>query len=78
MNARDGHQKQFASKVLVGLTHLKGSKVAFDNLGRGADKSEGGFDSHYRYMDGVTNHQEDHYLWCKLWNREACIDGRET
>jgi hypothetical protein len=46
---REWHQKQFASKVLVGLTHLKGSKVAFDNLGRGADKSEGGFDSHYRY-----------------------------
>ena len=46
---RGWHQKQFASKVLVGLTHLKGSKVAFDNLGRGANKSEGGFDSHYRY-----------------------------
>ena len=30
----------------MGLTHLKGSKVAFDNLGRGADKSEGGFDSY--------------------------------
>ena len=31
---KDGHQKQFASKVLVGLTHLKGPSVAFD-LGRG-------------------------------------------
>ena len=52
---RGWHQKQFASKVLVGLTHLKGSKVAFDNLGRGADKSEGGFDSHYRYNG--THHE---------------------
>ena len=52
---REWHQKQFASKVLVGLTHLKGSKVAFDNLGRGADTVQSGVDSRYRYNG--TDHE---------------------
>ena len=33
----------------MGLAYLKRSKTALENLGRGADTVQSGFDSHYRY-----------------------------